>query len=83
MSTVGPFPESWDPKFPGFLREQVIVKAMIDVMRIACLSNNLFLAVKAQKDEFRRMQYFTTYVLRDQPSNSIGQKSMVWVRKVR
>ena len=56
MSTVGPFPESWDPKFPRFLREQVIVKAMIDVMRIAYLSNNVFLAMKAQKDEFRRMQ---------------------------
>ena len=52
MSTVGPLPESWDPKFPGFLREQVIVKATIDAMRKAYLSNNVFFAAKAQKDEF-------------------------------
>jgi hypothetical protein len=52
MSTVGPIPEIWNPKFPEFLREQVIFKALNDVMRIAYLSNDVFLAVKAQKDEF-------------------------------
>ena len=52
MSTVGPFPEIWNPKFPEFLREQVIFKALIDVVRIANLSNDVFFAVKAQKMSF-------------------------------
>ena len=52
MSTVGPIPEIWNPKSPGFHREQAICKALIDVVRIAYLSNDEFFAVKAQKDEF-------------------------------
>ena len=82
MSTVGPFPESWGPKFPGFLCEQVIVKAMIDVMRIAYLSNNVFLAVKAQKNEFLWVQYFATYVFCNQPFIGIRQEWDFRGRKV-
>ena len=52
MSTVGPVPAIWNPKFPGFLREQVVFKALNDVMRVAYFSNDVFLAVKTHKDEF-------------------------------
>jgi hypothetical protein len=71
MSTVGPVPTVWSPKFQGFLREQVIFKALDDVMRVAYFSHNVFLAVKTHEDKFLCVQHFTTYVLCNQPDIGI------------